>query len=986
MPGRALRAAAVALAAAGCGAAPHDAAPPVVRPTAAAPAPMPPARWLAIEPTWIERAEDGKDRVITGGRRMEVDGLAVARLAPASPEVDGGARAPAWAPPGPARYVFWKGQKLYGAETFTGELRLLATLPAEPHAAFDWFDGTGLLLTGGVIVVPSAGGAPVRLGVPAAVRAIAADARRALAVSAFGRARVTIDGGATWRDATAELGGAVALEVRGDEIAAMLPDGRERFVSAAGAVVDEGIGHVPGPARGRRPQDDPDRFPGGSAARAFDAAVRTGLPIDGGGVVVADDGFVGRLDLDTRRTTSLAALDPGLALADCAAFRAADGPLLACVGEGRAAVIDLAGAPRTERTFEIAGAPELERFVGADGEALGFLGPCDGPPAPAADVAVNGEPYGTSRPKSPVFCVRAGRDAWVEHHLDPADAAELIAWIPRAGGGAAALVGRPGTFLDDRDRVTVRGALRVVRVARSEPPLAISSYGWEPPATLDRTLRIGADDVIEGWIAGASAGPMAVSIDAAGHPRAWPSPPRLGPIVPAGRFALARADDGKLWETVDGGHRWSEVEGPPSTDAHPTTCSPAGCRVGSFVRLGWSAPEGASSVSFDGAAALALRDTNRGRRTSPSPVLRLACAFDGAPEGRRVSDSSGFGYTKEPVPRGGVPVRIGTLGMASMPYGGPQNPVAGDIQLGWVTPLDVEGKIHRVTLPPAQFELAPGAYRPHELRLGWVLAENGSLANIPIGVSGHCGDRLLATAGIARRTGGCAPEPAVAVDLGGRTFVIHAPFDAVTVSASAASAPRGGRARAGDPAAPVSLRELSRTPVGSSVRGFAFGAGTRGGSPVAVAVDVNGDAALVTIDPDHGKLGPEERLRPLSEAALGSDPTCAPRPDDARVVLPFEGAVDVDRAALRGVIPTGGAGVAVIRWSRDRACLDAVEIPVRDERFEEGPGSYEPPGSVRKIVARFGGGRGDARAALISISWGIEIRQRLSCTRAAAAR
>ena len=96
------------------------------------------------------------------------------------------------------------------------------------------------------------------------------------------------------------------------------------------------------------------------------------------------------------------------------------------------------------------------------------------------------------------------------------------------------------------------------------------------------------------------------------------------------------------------------------------------------------------------------------------------------------------------------------------------------------------------------------------------------------------------------------------------------------------------------------------------------------------------------------------------------------------MVLPLDGEIGIDRTALRGVAPAGGSGVAVLRWSRERACLDAVEIPVRDDRFDENPGPYEPSGVLRKIVARFGAGGG--QALLLLVGDGAEVRQRLACT------
>jgi hypothetical protein len=67
----------------------------------------------------------------------------------------------------------------------------------------------------------------------------------------------------------------------------------------------------------------------------------------------------------------------------------------------------------------------------------------------------------------------------------------------------------------------------------------------------------------------------------------------------------------------------------------------------------------------------------------------------------------------------------------------------------------------------------------------------------------------------------------------------------------------------------------------------------------------------------------------------------------------------------------------VLRWSRDRVCLDALEMRVRDERFDETPSSREPRGSLHKLVARFG--RDGGKATLVEIEPGVEVRQRLLC-------
>lgn len=977
MPARARLALAVAIVAThGCG---HRALPPEAPPrdaTARGAFLLAPARYLAVDTTWIERGEDGLDHVIAGGRRLELARFAIAKAAPASPEVDAGARSPAWTP---ARYVFWKNQKLYGASTFTGALTPIATLPAPPLSSFDWLNGAGIRFQGGAVVVPASG--PIApLGVPLTMHAVAADARRAVALTAFGRAVITSDGGATFREA-ADLRGGAALGVRGDDVVVTLPDGRERFLTASGAIVDARTGHTPGRARGRAPEEeDAASFPGGSAAHAIELAARSGLPTGDGGAVVTDGTLAGRLDLTTLRMTSAAAL-VGLDAADCVALRAPDAPLLVCADETHATVLDLSGAPRVERTFDLAGAPERVRFTGVDGEALGYLGPCDGPPEPAEELSVAGEPYVFPREHTSTFCVRAGRDAWVEHHLDPADATDVLAWIPRAGGAAAAIVARPGTSIPDPERVSVRGALRVVRVARSEPPMALQPYGWEAGATLDRSLRVGPDDTIEGWLpSSTSAGTVAMTIDADGRPRAWPLPPLAGPVASSGPLALTRSDDGKLWETLDGGRVWTEVEPPPSAEARPSSCSPVGCLISPFVRLGWTTPAARAPLPPP-----ANEDAEVARpRRVPPPITRLVCSVEGAPDTRRVGETDGFGAV--PASQNRRPLtRLGTLGVAVLPYSGPGTPVLGNVELGWVAPLDVTGALRRASLP-ASLVGAAGSQRIHEARLGWLLAEDGSLDAIALGRGDRCLERVLDAAGAVRAIGGCADEPTVAVEVAGRTFAVHAVHQSIVISAGhAGPRPRANAARAKPAPASQgagSLQRLSQTAASSPLAGFTIGIGARNRAPVLVGVDLNGQAVLAPIDPVSGAVGVEERARPLGEAMIGSSPACAPRPDDARVVLPLEGQIALARGALRGVLPAAGAGVAVVRWSRDRACVDAVEIPVRDERYDDGPGGYERTGVVHKLIARLG--PSGPRATLLSITQGMEVRQKVACTKLAA--
>ncbi|WP_159397462.1 hypothetical protein [Sorangium cellulosum] len=444
---------------------------------------------------------------------------------------------------------------------------------------------------------------------------------------------------------------------------------------------------------------------------------------------------------------------------------------------------------------------------------------------------------------------------------------------------------------------------------------------------------------------------------------------------------------GELFETIDRGERWVPVARPPgSATALPAwstsieRCSAVGCRVGAFLRLGWASaapsaaraaaegaapPPGAAAPEPLDAAAPARGGAAREAALVPLPPLaRLACSFAGPIAAARVPESYGFGAVaaRSPALRAS-PLRLGTLGALTLPasIGAPLSPGA-DAELAWIAPLDVHAEIRRVSVPLPGAGLANLAYRPYEAQLGFVIDGGGRVAPVAVGPEEVCLADLLDAARVTRPIGGCVPRPSVGVDLGDRVLLLSPWRDRLAVSAAerrdGAGPRRAGPAsaqRAGGAASPA-LRQLHVQRTAREGARFVYGAGARAWrAPVFVAVDGSGGAVLSPVDPERGTLGPEEALAPLGELVAGGDPRCALRRDEARVVLPFASEIGLEPGALPGIIGAGTAGVAVIRWSRDRACLDAVEINVRDERYEADLGYYEPAGTVKKLIARFAG-------------------------------
>ncbi|MDC3983146.1 hypothetical protein [Polyangium jinanense] len=930
-----------------------------------------PPRWVVPMATdWIERTEAGVDRSLASGRRVESRGADVIATAKDTAEFDGATAAPSWtvAPAAPARYVLFREREVFGAAEWLGEARSLGKLPAAVQRTFDWVDGTGLVTAAGVFVVSPAGGPPRKLDLPGFAIGLAADARRALVLTVFGHARLTMDGGATFRDVSAELPDATEIEVRGEDLHVLLRGEESRLVDARGSIVSDRAPQ--GPTRHAPPPDLDDRWPEESAVSALDAAAAYGLRWLEGDALTVTEGAVARVDLRTGRATALLSIETGDDT--CMPLRVKDGALLVCESPSRATVLDLASGGRIERTFDLPDAPSWDRFVVADGEALGFVGPCEGPaPGSPADVVASASPTNASNQRSPVFCVRKSPGVWVEHTLAPADASDVVAWIPRAEGAAVALVAIPGTFLHGAPRVTVRGALRVVRVARNEPPLDITTYSSSTTALLTRALHVTPDGTIEGWLPSGH-GPSslaAVTIDPEGRPRQHPLPAQTVSIATSGRFGLARTETERLFETTDHGRTFRPIAPPPSGgSSEPMSCSEIGCQVGTFVRIGWN----------DGSEP-ALEDTTPPKpnpdyqRPIPEPPLvRLACRYAGPSEGKRIPDSFGLGYTKTPIARA-APGRIGFTGGMLIPLNGPQPAgMTGDAEIAYVPLLDLAAPITRATIPLSR--LGPTPFHPYEIRLGYVL-DGAKVRAVATSGLGRCAAPLVDDAGLTIPIGGCVDDPTVGVVHGSRVLLVTGSGGDQAVSA--VELPKTTRTP-GRAVLSGARRELGLLYPPEGAGRFDLAAGLRGQDPVVVAVDAGGEAVLAPLDPDRGTLGPEKRLASLADLAAASDPRCAPEPDDARVVLPFDTKIGLAQGSLLGVTASGTAGFAVLRWSPSRVCLEAVELAVRDDRHEPELGYYDPPGTVRKVVARFDG-KGPGKGTLVVLGFGAEVRQPLTC-------
>lgn len=935
----------------------------------AAPAFFGPARYVfASLRDVIEQRPDGAAWLVLGGARVAVTKGEVTEASVGEGRLRGGAQMPEWlvsAAENRVRYVFWDDQQIVGAQTFFGELTPLGRLPDAPYASFPWTDGVGLVTPTGLFVVAPDGSAPRRFPVPLAVGAGASGPRLGALLTRFGHAALTVDG-QTFRDVSEQVGAASRVAVRGASLAFVLPDGTARLARADGRFEPRDVFDAAVPAE--------------LSPSPFEAVTAGGIALGEGRVLVASGRHYGVLEPASGAFTPLGVAP--LEDASCAPFRAPDATLLLCASTLAAIVLDLSATPRVERTFDLVGAPRLHRFVGMDGEGLGFLGSCAAPPEGLPlDGIASASVVASSLGRSPVLCMRRPGGLWSEHHVEPADAPFVHAWAPSFFGPAVALIALPRPFLDDRARVSAGPETRIVRFAREEPPLVLPRYAtYAELSVLNRDFVAAPEGTVFGWMITSSAigGPTAVRFGEDGRLTILAGPSRALGALPAGRFALYATEDGRLFETVDHGQSQREVAPPPGGAlARPEVCSPAGCGVRGVLRLGWDGDAKGALPVRPGEAARARAAAASERLTffslrAPEPVLELGCQFTSPRVGASTPGSWSFGAGAMISPQELIPSRLGAVGSMLLPggFGGPIL-LGRDAELGWIAPFDTSAQIRRKS-QPLEGLVAANASRPYEAPLGSVLRQDGSVGLVPLGPEEWCLGELFAAAGLTAMAE-CLDGLTLGVELGDSALFVgdlDGSLRVATLARSEGRAPRG-------------LRPLAEHPLLAPHRPRETGLGRLGAGALLVAVEGDGRAVGLPIDSATGALGSPRPLASLAEASLGWEPRCAgDSPGEATVLLPFDREIGLIPGSLPGVGPTDMPGLARLRWSASRVCLDALELAVRDERDDPDMSTSDGPGVLRKLIVTADTKSKALRGTLVLVAMGLESRQAVRCERA----
>jgi hypothetical protein len=919
--------------------------------------------------SWIYPEQAPPEAGLLAGVRLlqRADGLTVADSAAKIPLTSGRA-VPSAAGGG---FVFWSSQGLYRASTFLGRLEPLA---ATPFAVDDVSFGPHFWLArsaeGERLALDPKTGADVAFAPQGLIDIAAAGDGRVVAVLELGRAVVSTDGGATYREVQSELGAPVTrlssdplgFVLEPTQLVGLDRDGKlvRRVPSqkrdAGGTFRDRRVASIlAAPARER------ERW------APLNQAILNGVSGAPGRALVALEASVNEVDLSTGKLVHQGPeLLPGSP--SCSLLRASGELLMACQAADTLVILSKVDTdhPVVERTFH--GKPELR--VAPD-RLLVEMG-CDPEPAPFSVCSrfASGEwKQLTKRPEAPADLAAAAASP-------PVPTFPALAYVPRADGGAVALVRELSGYIDLASGRAIRLKEPVGAVLNDPSHCFIDGNGTLRCLTLNGAFA---------WDASGNAEPPVFKFS-------W--------LLATGARGLGKDDKGRLFQTEDFGKTWGEVPPPPVLvgNIHQKRgCSEVGCAFEGWLRTGWD--RGPIKTSEPPALVeLAERPgprlptlTCRVDRAVPPTLFQSPNARSGNENDDAPAWVAGFGVDRLPANHhqiwlethafgqdGNTTAMHGILSTFSKEVHDPRAP---DAQLIQSEPLrfrgvdyfDTAARINTASVSVLQ--LSRAARRAGTAIPDTDFEGGGPRAVIPV---------------LAREPGRAAGFIAL-LDRGklwinGSQVTLLTPWDdtwsvssavlerdgsLLVLMTSDADGPRVWRHRQGAgvevfgvPATP--LRPNHDTP-------DALGRTDQG--ETAVLRFPSSPAPPSAADPPLAYVPgkPLQSLAPWSSLKLESDPACADKSGYRAIVLPARSWFRLRQGATE--VPQDLGMVAAVRWSKERVCLEALEV-AGDYL------SHDEQQSETRVVWNLAQ---KGLASHVGVGSGYELREPMSCSVSASA-
>ncbi|MBX3218058.1 MAG: hypothetical protein KF850_38990 [Labilithrix sp.] len=909
-------------------------------------------------------------------------------------------------------FVFWTANAIYRADTFDAKLVPVTRLPDPIESiAFAPKALVARLQSGARWALRLPGGERAEIAPLGVADVHALDDGRAIAIDLQGAVFTSVDHGAHWRDVTAQLKGVPARVTSTTDELWLL----DASAGASRLELDGGLSwfdRAP-PDRSTELRAKDPRWHG--SVPPLRVVFHGGAALDESTAIVVDSGDVARVDLYTGEVLSVV---PGRLPPDaqCEAVPALGDVLFACASRagGSAFVVSRtlsSQAPSVEQTFAGGG-----QFYAGDDGGLAYAGSCQGTP-----------PSGGGGAR--VVCVRMPSGAWEE--LDVAGLGadggapdvSVARWVPRADGHVVAVVTEPSAGIydprtarfqpiaDEARDLVARGASlgglgkgsRFIRIKRLMTNSGVVDGSWS----------FGAGDVLRGWHG------QGESVEIVDGGRLVRSPYAFE-VVFAGAMGLGRSKDGRLYQSSDHGASWVEVAAPPSgaEAVELLSCTSAGCDLGAFYRVGWSAsPPRVAAAKVLAAAAPEIR---------PTRAVELSCRARGEVSSKfiaRTDDSpddlglgaarlpvaderhDDWGYLRSPIHRGIVSpihepvasaseatpsIRALLSGFATSSGGdvftvtGP-NKSALSLRRGvsYVGPFDPQARIVRASIAMSD---VVAAGRRAGMTSEEILVEDFTESAVAVPLTPW---EPGATSELALHN---VEHGLVAILRGERSRL------AIRASQTGASVISGVALPQDEHALlevdPSGASRVFKVGVAGAADLFELGASATESfypaNPDALAVGPKGELAILrtpsgsdppsTLDPAFVVVpsAPPSPLAPWSELRLADDPACKAEAGGFRATLQIS--APWIRIATPELRVSDAPMLARVRWTPRRVCLEGLEVSLPDASLrvpQTYGGGYEQVTFATWLVGKGG------TFARVGVTEGIEWRQALDCSLAA---
>lgn len=436
----------------------------------------------------------------------------------------------------------------------------------------------------------------------------------------------------------------------------------------------------------------------------------------------------------------------------------------------------------------------------------------------------------------------------------------------------------------------------------------------------------------------------------------------------------------RVWQSSDYGWTFTEVARPPLPGGLSLrACSAVGCLVSEFARIGWpaSTPSPEEPRRLHGFAQ-APPEPRAAR-----PILRCTSAGPSTRKALPPGDARfGFGaQTLQPAPNLAVTVyprgvrhpgsadleaanlralRVGRIAEVAPDGSLPLQRQPDRIRL--IDPFEPKGSVRDVTIRPSDLLDAaratggqpPDLGTPEDRDFSTIVAGDPPSTLLGAGEGAMIWVRAKA-APLALSLGAALRDGVVsAVQTGTEEVTVLVAFD------DGMSARALGRGRAGEVFAMPHPPEVATPP-----------------APDALAIGPDAKLAVIRVTTRHPPTAeqpalllrpgePPVALAPWSTVAAGGTPPCEGMQGHRAVIVTTEPWLDLGG----GEEPFADrVGFALVRWSTDRVCLDAIELPAHG--FDLASGTVDS-----YMAVRFGK---DAGAGHLLVAEGAELREPRSC-------